>query len=282
MTAPKGWCPSVWRPMPTHDGLLARLRPHLNRLTADQARTLCDLADGTGTGLFELTNRASLQLRGLRPDTHTHLLDGLRSAHLLDPDLDTETRRSLLVTPFWAADDTTHRLATAFRARLHDLPALPAKFGTVIDAGPTPCLSDTPGDIRIERSATGLIVRADGSPTGRPVTEDTAIDAALDLAHWFDDHRSPDRRRMAQVTAHTALPTDWTGTAPNAPTKPARPFTEITTTDGRFTAAALRTLLDTSRATALRLTPWRSLLLEDAASGTPHALPPVHPATEPL
>ncbi|MEM8653123.1 MAG: cobalamin biosynthesis protein CobG [Pseudomonadota bacterium] len=281
MTAPKGWCPSIWRPMPTEDGLLARLRPHMNRLTATQALEICDLAETTGSGLLDLTNRASLQLRGLRPDTHGTLLDGLRALDLLDPNLDTETRRSLLVTPFWQPNDMTHRLATAFRDRLQDVPKLPAKCGTVIDTGPTPCLTDTPGDIRIERSTTGLIVRADGSPTGLPVTEDTAIDAAINLAHWFNTHRTPDRRRMAHVVAHTPLPDTYTGTAPRPATKPTHPFTEVST-NGRITAAALRDLLTTSRATALRLTPWRSLLLENAAPNTPTALPYVHTVTEPL
>lgn len=281
MTAPKGWCPSIWRPMPVEDGLLVRLRPHLNRLTADQAHKICDLADATGSGLLDLTNRASLQLRGLRPDTHATLLDGLRTLDLLDADLATETRRSLIVTPFWATNDTNHRLAAAFVNRLADLPTLPAKCGTVIDTGPAPTLTDTPGDIRIERSTTGLIVRADGSPTGRPVTEDTAIDAVLDLTRWFNTHRTTDRRRMAQVVAHTALPPGWTGTAPRPTATPTHPFTEVSTT-GRFTAAALRTLLKSSRTNALRLTPWRSLLLENAASDTQAALPCVHPATEPL
>ncbi|WP_252979256.1 hypothetical protein [Mameliella alba] len=40
MSAPeiKGWCPGAWRPMLSGDGLVVRVRPHLARLDADQAR----------------------------------------------------------------------------------------------------------------------------------------------------------------------------------------------------------------------------------------------------
>lgn len=263
-----GWCPSVWRPMPLDDGLLVRLRPHLGRLTKHQALGVCDLAARCGSGQLELTNRGSMQLRGVTPDTHPDLLAGMQYLGLLDPDLATETRRSLQATPHWHQGDLTARLADAFLTRLDDLPELPAKFGYVLDCGPAPCLGDVPGDIRIERSADGLIVRADGAATGRAVTEETVWDAAIELGQWVTAHLTPERRRMAHVTAHLAPPARLGGTAPLPPATAPQGWAKITadTDTGAISSIALARAIEESGATALRLTPWRKLLLEETAN----------------
>lgn len=259
-----GWCPSVWRPMPLDDGLLARLRPHLARLTADQLRAICDSATRYGSGQIEITNRASLQIRGLAAATHAAFLDDMRAAGLLDPDLTTETRRSLQVTPTWTQGDLTYRLGNSFLTRLADLPALSAKWGYGLDCGAAPCLQDTPGDIRVERSATGLILRADGAPTGCAVTEDTVWDTAIALGQWALAHITPDHRRMAQITAHTALPDRFTGTAPLPAAPPDHSLHTLTLYAGPISAIELTRVIHQSGAQAVRLTPWRTMLLEGA------------------
>ncbi|MEL7091206.1 MAG: cobalamin biosynthesis protein CobG [Pseudomonadota bacterium] len=259
-----GWCPSVWRPMPLDDGLLARLRPHLARLTAAQLRAVCDSAFRHGTGQIEITNRASLQIRGLTAASHAAFLDDMRAAGLLDPDLKTETRRSLQVTPTWTPDDLTFRVAGSFLTRLSDLPALPAKWGYVLDCGTAPCLQDTPGDIRIEQSTSGLILRADGAPTGCIVTEDTAWDTAIALGQWALAHITPDHRRMAQITAAHTLPDRFTGTPPLPAAPPTHSLHTLTLHAGPISAIELARAIDQSGARAVRLTPWRSMLLEGA------------------
>ena len=65
----KGWCPGALRPMPSGDGLLVRLRLSGGALSADLARQISRLASRHGNGAIDLTQRANLQLRGVRDET---------------------------------------------------------------------------------------------------------------------------------------------------------------------------------------------------------------------
>lgn len=269
----RGWCPGAHRPMVSGDGLLVRLRPHLARLTVTQALGLCELAQHRGSGHIDLTHRAGLQLRGVTPRDHGAVVDALCRLGLLAADPACEAWPALIVAPVWQAGDETERIACALAARLGELPALPSKFGFAVDAGPAPVLSETPADVRIERAGSGgLIVRADGAAAGQPVTRSAAIDAALALAAWFSATAGSPRaasRRMRRHLAIHALPREF---APiEAPAPPAAlpcpgpsalgPVYGVAF--GRIEAAALTRLLRASGATALRLTPDRTLILEN-------------------
>ncbi|MFC3119503.1 hypothetical protein ACFOHS_19700 [Jhaorihella thermophila] len=210
----RGWCPGAYRPMMSGDGLVVRVRPRLARLTREQVLGLCDAATRHGNGIVELTNRANLQLRGVTEAAHAPLLEALAALDLLDADPALEVRRNILTPPFAEPGDLTARLAEALVARLADLPPLPAKFGFAIDTGSARLLADASADIRLERGAAGgLILRADGAETGRPVDEEHAIDAVIETARWFADHHGPDTRRMARLVAARGLPGGWTGAA---------------------------------------------------------------------
>ncbi len=65
----RGACPTLGQPMPTGDGLLARLRVDDCRLTLAQLRAVADSAAAFGNGILEVTARGSLQVRGLDPET---------------------------------------------------------------------------------------------------------------------------------------------------------------------------------------------------------------------
>ena len=67
--ARRGWCPSLDRPMPTGDGLLARVHPPLGRLTGAQMRAVAEGARRHGNGHIDITARANLQVRGLTVQT---------------------------------------------------------------------------------------------------------------------------------------------------------------------------------------------------------------------
>ncbi|WP_458791968.1 cobalamin biosynthesis protein CobG [Yoonia sp. MH D7] len=266
----KGWCPGAYRPMMAADGLVVRIRPRLARLTAVQALGLCDLAQHFGHGYLDLTNRANLQIRGVAAGDHATLLHSLGDLGLLDPDPALEGRRNILVTPFWQTEDRTHRLTLALLERLNDLPELPAKVGFAIDCGAHPLLTNDSADIRIERAAGSLILRADGASMGRAVTEENAIPALIEMAHWLAKHSTPDRRRMARVLATTSLPTDWC----DEPALPAASQPQIGKQNGgafigaafgHVDAAALARVIRAQKLTAIRLTPWRKLFLEGGA-----------------
>lgn len=268
---PKGWCPGAYRPMMSGDGLVVRVRPVVARLTSAQILGLCDLATQYGSGLIDLTSRANLQIRGVSEDNHEPLLQSLSELDLLEADPALEGRRNILTTPLWSTDDDSQSIAIELTARLADLPSLPAKMGFAIDAGPAPVLRANSADFRIERDVEGgLVLRADGSPAGHSITKDAAVDAILEMAQWFVETGGVANKRMSKHLAHVALPAKWTTTAP----APAGPVMTPGPSDlgavfgvafGQIEAIALKTLFKAARATAIRVSPWRLFILEDAA-----------------
>ena len=268
----KGWCPGAHRAMASGDGLLVRVRPRLARLTVEQAIGLCELAQGLGSGLIDLTNRANLQLRGVTPRHHDAVIDALCGLGLLDADAGREAWPAILVAPCWQAGDDTERIARELAGRLGELPVLPPKFGFAVDAGPAPVLAEASADVRIERArAGGLIVRADGAAAGHPVTRAGAVDTALALATWFAATAGsvePASRRMSRHLLTHPLPRDLKPLEPPAASA-ALPGPGMSALGpvygvafGHIEATALTRLLRGSGAAALRLTPHRALILE--------------------
>lgn len=266
----KGWCPGAYRPMRSGDGLIVRVRPRLGRLTLVQALGLCEAARGFGSGIIELTNRANLQLRGVRESQHLELVAALAELGLLDDDPALEQRRNIVVPPLWRTGDDTERLASELAARIGELPPLPAKFGFAVDAGPAPVLGGTSADVRIERGrGGGLIVRADGARDGVGVDPSTAIDVVIALASWFAT--TGGASRMKAHLAQHALPAALAPTTAPAP-HAALPLPGPTLLGpayyvafGQMGAASLERLLHDGAADALRVTPRRVIILENAS-----------------
>ena len=202
----KGWCPGALRPMQSGDGLIMRVRPRLGQLSNTQALGLCDVSATFGNGIIDLTNRANLQLRGIKPHNHQAVVDALLALDLLDETPELEARRNIICAALRSTDGLTARLALELTERLAELPELPGKFGFAIDADGPPQLSDAPADIRIETGPCGLIIRADGSPLGVAVSADTAINELISIARWFAQTRDNDIRRMAAHLGSVPLP----------------------------------------------------------------------------
>ena len=261
----KGWCPGALRPMQSGDGLVVRIRPPLGRLTPAQAAAIAEAAVAHGNGIIDLSARANLQLRGVTEASHPELIEDLRAQGLIDPDIETESLRNLIVTPF--RDAGTDALALALTAALARMPRLPGKFGFALDTGPRPALTDASADIRVERAADGrLILRPDGHPLGQPVT-DLAKDAQA-MADWFIAHggMTNGRGRMAALVGRGVVP-DGCNTAPAEPLPQPQPGLHP---EGALVALAFGQMLaETLSALAaldhqIRPTPWRMLLLAGA------------------
>jgi precorrin-3B synthase len=190
---------------------------------------------------------------------------------LLDPDPETESRRNILVTPFWSAGHATPSLAAELERALADSALnLPTKFGFAIDDGKERVLAAASADVRIERDLTGgLIVRADGSEFGRPVSRAEVVRLALALAEWFvaSGGATGGRGRMAaHMRAGARLPEALRGTAEPARMSSA-PFVGLYP-QGAMVGAAFGQVAHSAlgrlagAAQALRLTPWRMMLAE--------------------
>jgi precorrin-3B synthase len=270
--AVKGWCPSVLRPMLSGDGLVVRVRPRGGRLTSAQALGVAELALIFGNGLIDLTGRANLQIRGVRESNCGSVARELDRLGLVDRDAELESQRNILVAPFWGEGDDTHLLAAELDLALAEGPfGLPQKFGFAVDCGELGVLAQAPADIRIERGMQGgLIVRADGAAGGRAVAREQAVPTALAMAKWFAmTGGATDRRgRMAaHIASGRRLPHGLAGVARPAPQ--ASPPSPCVHPRGALVALAFGQLRSETLgflarlAPGLRMTPWRTILVED-------------------
>ena len=279
MTSPspivQGWCPGALRPMDSGDGWVVRLRPRAGRLTGAQAGGIAALARAHGNGLIDLSARGNVQLRGITAASHAPLMDGLRALDLLDDSAAAEARRNVCLTPFWQAQDGAYDLARALSAALTSpsAPRLSSKFGFLVDLADRPALRETAGDIRIEVGADSAFIYGQGAKTGAQVGLHDAVDTALSLAAWFTSAGGigPDGRgRMGQILAAGAtLPLAFA----HAPVPPAQPFTprvglypQGALVGFEFGQLSAETLAQLAGLGALRVTPWRMLLLEGASA----------------
>jgi precorrin-3B synthase len=136
--------------MPTGDGLLARLLPS-EPLPIDAVVALCEASQLHGNGIVEVTQRGSLQFRGLSSASAPAFA---RSVAALG--LEGENGPPILASPLMGLDPHEYQdlreLLTALRAGSTTALA-PASIGpkvsVLIDGGGALHLDDVPGDLRL-------------------------------------------------------------------------------------------------------------------------------------
>jgi precorrin-3B synthase len=294
--APKiqGWCPGALRPMQSGDGLLLRAKTVHPRLSARQTREIASIARECGNGLVDLSQRAQLQLRGVSEARLEEAQQRLAALGLLAENAATESLLNFLVPPF-ASERTNALVAHLARALSNDaaLPALPGKFGFLVDDGGALGLADSAMDIRLEAHGDRIAVIVDSAREQAFLVDfEAATDTALALARAFlalREGREFELRRMSKVVAASGLdalakqadlaPTPYRSHCraasaaeifgvrplPGEPTRGAKAaFAGIGAPSGRLHAddlAALAELADAHGLGELRLTPWRAVLL---------------------
>lgn len=267
----QGWCPGALRPMPSGDGWVIRVRPPGGRLTPQQAREIARLARTHGNGVIDLSSRANIHLRGVTEQSYVPLIEGLDALGLIDDNPEAEERRNIVLSPFWSADDGSVELAAALAKSLTtpDAPRLSAKFGFTVDCGPRPVLTNVSADIRLERDADGgLICRANGAAKAARVSAASAVSTMLALADWFirSGGISGERGRMAAHLARgAALPEIFNEVpAPSAASFSPEPgpVAQGVMVGFEFGQVPAELLDALSELGALRMTPWRMLLIE--------------------
>ena len=136
------------RVVPARDGGLARLRLAGGELSADAARAVAHAARACGSGVIEVTNRANLQLRGIRDDAHAALVDIAFDAGLGPASASGDDIRNVMLSPL-ASDETRALAAHLIDAMQADasLHALSPKFALQLDAGERLAMLDHPHDL---------------------------------------------------------------------------------------------------------------------------------------
>lgn len=281
----RGWCPSLARPMPTGDGLLARVHPPLGRLSAAQARAVAEGARRFGNGHVDVTARANLQIRGVTPETQGALAGYLSTVGLGDVRCDGGPQRLTLTGPLFARDALAEAVEAAGRAT----PGLPPKTLVAIeDEGPFG-LGDADADLHLRVTGPNAIAWALAGPDG-PVWYAPAT-TAWALTHVVDSLRvlaESGARRMRDLDPAHRAGLGGTRMPPPTPIPPLMPGLHdledrtalaVETAFGRCTADGLDRLAHWSDRVAspnLTLSPTRGFVLvsrdRDAAARARDAL----------
>jgi len=217
-------CPGLVRVVAARDGGLCRIRLVGGMLTAAQAHAVADAALAHASGTLELTNRANLQMRGVRAGSEAVLAQALMAAGL-GPGASTHEHadlcaadelRNLMLSPLAGLDpaalvDTT-TLAAPIVAVLQNEPrfaALSPKFALLLDGGERLAALDHPHDIWLAAAHDANGVRfvfglagcpGDGVALGAIALAHAPV-LVRALLHAFLDLAQPGQTRMRDVLA---------------------------------------------------------------------------------
>ncbi|KQQ48456.1 hypothetical protein ASF58_03945 [Methylobacterium sp. Leaf125] len=211
----RGWCPSLARPMPTGDGLLARVHPPLGRLTPAQARAVASGARGFGNGHVDVTARANLQIRGVTEATRCGLAEALAAVGLGDVRHDGGPQRLTLTTPLAGLEPAGPVDVPALARRIEALglaiPGLPPKALVAVEAATQGItLGTAEADLHGVVTRDGLALHLAGDAAWWRLPDDdaeTVVAAALHLLAASGQRRMrdvPDVAR-AEIPARFAL-----------------------------------------------------------------------------
>ena len=240
--------------MKSGDGLLIRIKPPFSRLTSRQAQKIAILSERYGNGFLDITNRANLQIRGLRQTTCPLMLKELQEIGISAKN-EVPDGINLVLCPFIPYQSVGWRCAKMLYDAASDFPSLPVKFGFAIDCGRKRYLSDISADIRIEKdNSNKLLIRFDGCEKGYVSSEKTFISDILEALNWFSSSQNKKlpNERMHQLLMNIDIPDIYAKTKPQENKKSLNPGFEedkqvISIPFGQLTANQLLQLADNSQ-----------------------------------
>nr|WP_041764243.1 precorrin-3B synthase [Paraburkholderia phymatum] len=222
-------CPGLLRIVPALDGGICRVKLQRGELSATQALAIADAIDEHASGIVDLTNRANLQLRGVKRGHENALIAALLGAALGPRDAahaHADDVRNVMTSP--AAGCDAHALydTTALAAELLSLlqsdarcAALSPKFALLLDGGERLMMLDHPHDIwcsalhprdhaepMFALGLAGCPPVLEGHPAALaavPASELVALTRAL--LHTFLDLAAPDHTRMRDLLAKQSV-----------------------------------------------------------------------------
>jgi precorrin-3B synthase len=154
----RGACPTVAAPMQTGDGLLARIISN-EPLAIEKLCSLCEAAEAHGNGIIEVTQRGSLQIRGLTQTSAPRFAQIVTSLGV-----GADNNPPLLTSPLFGIDagepfDSTtlvSHLRAAIQRSRPDLQGLGPKVSVLVDGGGNLHLDAVPADIRLVATSNSL------------------------------------------------------------------------------------------------------------------------------
>ncbi|HEX5741704.1 MAG TPA: precorrin-3B synthase [Pilimelia sp.] len=288
-------CPGALRVHEAADGGLIRVRVPGGRLRTAQWHALAEASRTHAAGGWELTGRANVQVRGLRPDAAAAMAADLAAAGLL-PSAAHDRVRNIVASPLTGRDGAGHLDARPLVAALDrgltgdpTLTALPGRFLFGVDDGRGDLLALRPDALAYATGADEVALWFAGVDSGLRVPAPLAPGALVAAAHAFLAERAAQGSRAwrveelagggryvaerlavacdAAATRHPPAPTPPTAAAGHGPLGPVRQR------DGRVAVAAAvplgrlsdaqARLLGALAAGELVVTPWRSVVLPD-------------------
>ena len=97
-------CPGLFYGVTAADGLLLRVRISGGQLNRVQAGALADLATHLGIPILHLTNRANIQLRGVKNAPDDEVLHQLQALKLAAPKPALDALRNIMISPLAGLD----------------------------------------------------------------------------------------------------------------------------------------------------------------------------------
>jgi precorrin-3B synthase len=234
--------------MESGDGWLVRVRPRAAVITAAVARAVAEGARRYGNGRIEITNRANLQIRGLRPETIAPFTAAMEAVGAADDG------PAILVSPLAGADPgvavETLEIARALDASAS--PVMPAKFGFLIDGGGALPLAGLSLDVTLRAVDGRWLLNGQDVPAGEASARAVALAQVLAQAP---------REVAGRMTAAPALGFYPYGDGDTGAVLLAPAFGQLQASQ----LAALAGLAERWGDGRLRPTPWKSVAIAGVA-----------------
>ena len=155
MSASRGACPTLFTPMQTGDGLLARFVP-ADRITPARFIAFCAAAERHGNGTIEVSVRGSLQVRGLSAQSAPPFAADTEQLGIAAQGVPIITN-PLVSDPAALVDAS--EIAAALRAAIDAAElALAPKVSVIVDGGGTLHLDALTADVRLR------VINSNGGP----------------------------------------------------------------------------------------------------------------------
>ncbi|MEK1942273.1 MAG: precorrin-3B synthase [Pseudomonas sp.] len=205
-------CPGLLRIVQARDGGICRVKLPGGRLSVAQALAISAAAEQFASGVIEVTNRANLQIRGVRGGCEQDLIEALLSAELGPRSAGADDVRNLMLSPAAGVDAQqvldVRPLAEQLLALLEtreSLHQLSAKFALQVDGGEGVAMLEHHHDLWLsamaedgaQRLAFGLASCPNEALAAVPLEHAPAlVQACLEL---FLQHATPEQTRMRHL-----------------------------------------------------------------------------------